>query len=261
MTGRERATASRWLAAAALVLVPVQQAAADLVSHRAAYRLTLASTGGAGALTAVNGALVIEWKVDCTGWLSQQRLGFKAETEEGPGFSYDVRFSSWESPDNKSLRFTMRSFDDGQPGDSFEGRAALSGPGGSGEARYTTPNDETLQLPPGTVFPTEHLRQLLAAAHKGVRLVTHSVFDGSGREALNRVTAVIGDPRAKPNARQWPVALAYYQVDTAEELPEFEIAFDLGEDGILHELELSYPDFALRGDLEEVEHFDPPRCD
>jgi hypothetical protein len=258
-----------------VALVPAQATAVpvELLSHRAAYRLSLADRdGGSGAARAefqnVRGALVMEWRASCEGWLSTQQLGFIATTAEGPDVSYDVRFSSWESPDNTRLRFSIRSFDGGALSEEFRGQAELEGPGGAGQVRYAVPAESTLELPSGTVFPTEHLRRLIAAARDGQRFVAHEVFDGSGPEALTRVTAVIGPPRTAgadgdkdDSARHWPVTLAYYPLTEADETPQFELAFELGEDGVLHDVLLDYGNFALRAHLEQVERFAPPRCD
>src|SRR5947209_6770337 len=126
-----------------------------LLSHRAAYRLSLAHSGSKGeanngtTLESVRGALVLEWKADCSGWLSQQRLGFIGTTSEGPGFSYDVRFTSWEAPDNTKLRFQVRSFDDGKATESISGAASLKAAGGEGSAEYAEPEAKHVDLPAG----------------------------------------------------------------------------------------------------------------
>ena len=84
-----------------LPCVTVDAAPVDLLSHRAAYRLSLAENGSTSAFVSVRGALVMEWRATCEGWLSTQQLGFVAQSAEGgAAVSYDVRFSSWESTDN-----------------------------------------------------------------------------------------------------------------------------------------------------------------
>src|SRR5918996_587616 len=140
------------------LMVPARAIAApvELLSHRAAYRLSLAdSDDGSGPASAefesVRGALVMEWRASCEGWLSTQQLGFIGATPEGPDVTYDVRFSSWESPDNTQLRFNIRSFDGGDLAEEFRGQAELEGPGGPGEVRYALPAPSTLDLPSGTV--------------------------------------------------------------------------------------------------------------
>jgi hypothetical protein len=258
----------RLAALAALLVatgVPALAAPVDLLSHRAAYRLSLAEPHASGGLASVEGALVMEWRASCEGSLSTQRLGFVAETAEGPGLSYDVRFSSWESPDNTRLRFSVRTFEGDRLAEEFRGQAALEGLGGRGLVRYTDPAPSVVELPAGTLFPTEHLRQLIAAARAGERVVTHEVFDGSGPEALTRVTAAIGPPRPATGdataPRRWPVSLAYHSVKSTDAVPEFEIAFELAEDGVLHDVTLDYGDFTLRAELEQLERFAPPRCE
>jgi hypothetical protein len=241
-------------------------AAVELLSHRAAYRLSLASTPSLlGSVSDVRGGLVLEWRDSCAGAISNQRLGFIASLSEGPDFAYDVRFSSWESPDNKQLRFSVRSFDDGELFEEFRGEAMLDD-AGKGLAAFSAPQGETLSLPQGTLFPTEHLRRLIAGAERGEVLVSHDVFDGSGVAGLSRVTAVIG--HAVPVApgenltgkQRWPVTLAYHDATGVDDMPVFQISYMLSESGVLHDLVLDYGDFALAAELEQLDTFAAPDC-
>jgi len=264
---RVNALAISAMSVAALALMaPPATAAVELLSHRAVYRLSLLDgTGSAGGVTNVTGGLVMEWRDSCVGAISNQRLGFVARFDDGPGFAYDVRFSSWESPDNQQLRFSVRSFDDGLLFEEFRGEATLA-EDGAGAAEFEAPPGETLTLPAGTLFPTEHLRRLIEGAELGEMVVSHDVFDGSGPEGLSRITAVIGRSKAAAKdedvsgARRWPVSLAYHEATGSNELPDFEISFDLSERGVLHDLILNYDDFALKADLEQLETFEAPRC-
>jgi hypothetical protein len=249
----------------AAVASPLAAAPVDLLSHRAAYRLSLADSDAVGGLSGVRGALVIEWRASCEGWLSTQQLGFVAETAEGSGFSYDVRFSSWESVDNRRLRFSVRTFDETGLADEYRGQATLDGPEGHGVVTYAEPADSVVELPRGTLFPTEHVRSLIRAARDGRKVVSHDVFDGSGPEALTHVTAVIGPARvshATGAADQplWPVSLAYHSPSQPEETPQFELAFQMAPDGVLYDVTLDYGEFTLKGDLERIQRFDAPEC-
>lgn len=259
------------LACALLSDLPVGGAAAaapavELLPHRAAYRLSLLDTDDAAGLSEVRGGLVLEWRAACDGWLSQQRLGFVAQADEGPGFTYDVRFSSWEARDRTAMRFNVRSFDGERLEEEFRGQAQLEGPGGKGKVSYAVPEGEEAALPAGTVFPTEHVQNLIAAARAGERFVAREVFDGSGEDALTRATAVIGpahDVRLPEGGseRRWQVGLAYFPVAGDDALPQFEIAFDLSEGGVLHDVTLDYGDFSLKAELEKLEPLDQPACD
>lgn len=251
------------LAASLLVALGASGAFAgpiELLPHRAAYRVTLADNSRAGAVTAVQGGLVLEWRADCDGWISNQRLGFVAATAEGPGFTYDVRFTSWESSDNTRLRFSVKSFDDGKPGEEYRGQAALEAPGGKGVALFALPEESRLELPPGTIFPTEHVKRLIAAAEAGERVVTHSVFDGSGKDALSTVSAVIGSPREVDGTTRWPVRLAYFGTGKNDATPDFAIGFELDRRGVLHDITLDYGEFVLKGRLDRLEPLPTPDC-
>jgi EipB-like len=247
---------------------PLSAAPVNLLPHRAAYRLSLADAESGSGVTQVRGGLVLEWRAACDGWLSQQRLGFVAQSDEGPGFTYDVRFSSWESRDNTQLRFNVRSFDGSRMQEEFRGLARLEAPGAKGTARYSLPEGDVVELPAGTIFPTEHVADLVEAAQAGERVVSRQVFDGSGENALTRATAIIGRPEAVRLAggtgeeRRWPVGIAYFGEGKAEDdaLPQFEISFDLSEGGVLHDVKLDYGEFTLDARLEKLETFDRPDC-
>ncbi len=241
-----------------------------LLSHRAIYALRLADKDAGDLFAAVEGAMVIEWKATCDGWVSSQRMGFVAETPEGEDITFDVRFSSWESAENDRIRFTLRSFDGPHQVESYRGEARLEGPDGSGVARYREPEEVSIELPPGTVFPTEQMRRLVEAAREGRMMSQYRLFDGSGLVATSSVAAVIGGPVEVPEAvsgltRRWPVSLAYYDLggeDPAGEagIPEFEISFMLDEGGVLYDVRLDYGDFALEGELEKLELLPAPDC-
>jgi len=249
---------------------PVPAGGAALEPHVAAYRLGLHETRGASALLDVRGGLVIEWRLACDGWLSRQRLGFVATTEEGQGFSHDVRFSSWEASDGSRLQYTIRSFGDGGPEEGYRGEAVLERGAGGGVASFSEPQEQDVKLPPGTVFPTDHLQRVLMGAEDGARFLSHEVFDGWGFDALTQITSVIGQAReielpadaapAGAAGRAWPVSMAYYNVENPTDTPEFEASFRLIENGVLSDLVLDYGEFSLDATLEKLELLEHPDC-
>ena len=258
-----------WLALL-IGISPAATAQAALEPHLAAYRLGLHGKQGASALLEVRGGLVIEWRLACEGWLSRQRLGFVATTEEGPSFSHDVRFSSWEAIDGSRLQYTIRSYNDDGLQEEYRGEARLEQDEAGGLANFSTPREHEVKLPPGTVFPTDHLQRILAGAREGVRFLSHEVFDGWGFDALTQITSVIGHPQEigplagdashAVEGRAWPVSMAYYNVEHATDTPEFEASFLLVENGILSDLVLDYGDFSLDATLEKLELLERPDC-
>jgi hypothetical protein len=253
---------------------------AGLEPHRAAYSLSLGHAHQASALTEVRGGLVMEWRRECDGWLSQQRLGFVASgsaLEEfgeerappGNGFvsSHDVRFSSWEALDGSRMRYAVRSYDGSLVSEEYRGEAWVKSEDG-GSASFTVPRIREIRLPGETVFPTDHLERVLASAAAGERLVSHTVFDGWGFDALTQITTVIGSPveievsteGVSATMPAWPMSMAYYNIERGEEEPSFEATFKMTADGVLHELQLDYGDFRLDGTLEVLERFQLPDC-
>ena len=249
------------VAALLLALSATGAASTELASHRAVYRLSLAE-GSPGTVTSVRGGLVMEWKRSCDGWTSNQRLAFQAGQDEGPDFSYDVRFSSWESSENDQLRFSVRSFDDGMPFEEFRGEAMLP-EAGEGKATFTLPAGKSVQLPAGTLFPTQHIKALIAAAERGEHFVSVPVFDGSGLDALSNVSAVIGKefPADGQKPESWTMNLAYHDLADRSEEPEFQLAFKLRADGVTDDITLDYGQFVLHGTLDQLDPLPVPACE
>ncbi len=252
------------LALPLLALVDAAPAAAQMMPHRALYQLSLAEAGG--GLAKAEGAFAIEWQADCEGYTTQQRLWFLGATDEGGLFDSDVRFSSWESADTTTLRFSMRSYAEGELLEEFRGTAHVPRTGEPGAATYVLPEPSEMRLPPQTVFPTEHMQRLLASAAAGERVTSHDVFDGSGAgvDALAAVTAVIGEEvrtDGEGSVRAWPMALAYHDpMDYEAGVPIFEIRFELTEQGLMRDVYLDYGDFALRATLDDMAWLPEPDC-
>ena len=241
---------------------PAPLGAADLVAHRAAYGLSLGASSPGSAIGGVRGGLVLEARAGCDGWTTNQRLGFVAEMEDGSDFAHEVRFSSWEAADGTRFAFNVRTLYDGTLTEEVRGHAELGEPAGAGSVTFQSPSPERLELPAGTLFPTEHLRQLLEAARAGERFVAHDVFDGSGLDGLNRISAAIGSPREDGEGeRSWPVSLAYYPLGGAGPTPEFELGFALAPGGVVREITLDYGEFTLKGELETFERLPEPSCE
>ena len=242
-------------------------AAAALEPHVAAYRLSLAGAANmANPFSEVRGGLVIEWRLACDGWLSRQRLAFVGTLQEGGALSHDVRFSSWEALDGSRMRYTYSSYGDDELQEEFRGEAVLEPPDG-GVATFSTPSGREIALPAGTIFPTEHIQQVLSEAQAGARFVSHKVFDGAGLDSLTQITSVIGQPRLVErladqdgDGRGWPVSMAYYALENSTDTPKFEAGFLLAEDGVLRDVVLDYGDFKLQGSLERLERLERPDC-
>jgi hypothetical protein len=250
--------------------------AAGLQPHRALYDLTLATVRGSGDISSLYGGMALEWADACDGWTVNQKVHMDLASREGPGVTNEFNFSSFETKDGDSLRFTMRSITDGEPYEEFVGTATRGADGG--EVVFSVPKGETLALPPETMFPSAHLFLLVESALAGKTWLGKVVFSGTGPESLHEVTAFIGPeipggsrPIAHAGAgddamlalaelRSWPVAMAYFPLRRPDAEPEFEVSYRLMENGVATNLLLDYGDFAMRATLNRLEILAPPDC-
>jgi len=250
--------------------------ALDLLPHRALYTLSLAAVRGSSDISSLDGRMALEWADACDGWTVNQKVLMTLGNRNGPAVTNEFSFSSFEGKNGDNLRFTMRSSADGEPYDEYVGTAQRSAQGGKVE--FSQPEGLTLDLPAGTIFPSEHLALLVEGALAGKTWIAESVFSGTGPESLHQVTAFIGQeipvgsrplvPAGTGDAtllalgelRSWPVSMAYFPLRRKDAEPEFEVSYRLVENGVAANLVLDYGEFAMRAILSKLEFLDPPDC-
>ncbi len=253
--------------------VTVEAAEAELASHRAAYSLSL-GTAKVSGVSAIDGAMSVDWQETCDGWTMAQRMRFRVFDADGESMENDITFSSWEARDGLSYRFTMRTLRNGEVADELRGRASLAGAGKGGKAVFTEPENEVLELPPGTMFPTEHTLQLIDRMKQGERNFTRLVFDGATVDGAMDVNAVMGAPIA-PDApaadnrvagellkgESWRVRLAFFRTDDQRgSEPEYETSMRLFANGVGLDFVFDYQEFSIKARLERLDALPRPRC-
>lgn len=245
-----------------------------IASHRAVYLLSLGSAKG-NAVAQVSGVMSLDWQETCDGWTMAQRMRFKLFDQDGEAIDNDIAFSSWESLDGLSYRFTMRTLRNGELAEELRGRATLDGRGRGGKAVFTTPDSEVLELPPGTQFPTLHTLDLIEKAKAGIRTVTGPVFDGAsldGAMEVNAVIAPIGASEAPVpgisgraaeivQGTSWRMRLAFFRMDDQRgSEPEYETTMRVFSNAVGVDFLFDYQDFSIKARLERLEALPAPRC-
>jgi hypothetical protein len=252
--------------------------APDIVSltpHRAVYDLALAKGGGSRNMEGARGRIAFEFTGDaCEGYALNYRQVTVLDSSESGARTSDLRTTTFESGDGKSLRFKTDSQMEGTKRSNVDGDADLQP--GRLAVRLRQPKRETFSVPGDALFPTAHMKRLIVAARAGETTVTVKIFDGSddGRKVYDTL-AVIGR-RIEPGvgqgletaARQdglmrlprWPVTLSYFAPGNGERTPIYTISFELYENGISRALRLDYGDFALTGDLQNLELYPESAC-
>jgi hypothetical protein len=264
------------LAAVGLLMAGQTMAAgagSELAPHRAIYRMNLASTKSGSGVTAASGAMSYKFGDSCDGWIVENKTALTFAYSDGAPVTTTWDFVTWESKDGLHYRFRVRSTRDGTVSEEIDGVADLDGKGKGGIAKFTLPENSTLALPKGTLFPTEHTIRLIEMALKGEHLVERTLFDGTGTDQIFSVNAVIGKSRAgaQPAAKtgvnggllsmqSWPMQMAFFPGDSNEPDPDYEVAVRYYQNGVADEVLQSFGNFSLRGTLESLESLPKPDC-
>ncbi|HEX9466159.1 MAG TPA: DUF1849 family protein [Alphaproteobacteria bacterium] len=244
---------------------------AEIVPHRASYTLTLGGAKSSSGVVDIQGAMYIEWQEVCDGWTINQRMRFQMTDSDGERTDNDINFSSWEAKDGLSYRFTLRSLRDGEVDETLRGRAVLEGSGKGGKAVFVEPQGLEIELPPGTLFPTEHTLVLIRMAEKGEQQVARMVFDGATRDGALEVNAIIGSKTTEVAAQPqiasaigarpaWHVRMAFFKDDDRTGAPEYETGLRLQDNGVGRDYTFEYPEFAIKSRLDLLEALPRPKC-
>jgi hypothetical protein len=245
----------------------------SLVSHRAVYELTLLKSVGAKSPTAAHGRIAFDFTGSaCDGYVQNFRQLTELQPAEGPTRVSDMHSATFEDADGRSFDFKMQTSIDNGATEAVDGKAWKS-TGGLLSVNLAKPKNNKFALDPDVVFPTEHLKRILAAAEAGQNLLEVKVYDGSETgEKVYETTTYIGRPIADPavekavhipqldHLRRWPVSISYFESGKKDDAPSYILSFDLYENGISRALRLDYGDFVLAGEMSSLELLSQPAC-
>ncbi len=252
-----------------------------LAPHRAIYDLKLARSKGSHGLEAVRGRILYDFSGNaCDGYQLQFRQVSELDSGEGKTALSDLRSTTWEAGNAQTFRFNSENLIDDKRTDRVDGHAERSAK--MVAINLSKPKDKNFTAPVSAVFPTEHMRRIIAAAREGKSILDFPVYDGSesGEKLYNTLT-VIGQPIA-PGAKppddatakfpelakltRWPVTISYFEQrdaaaeQTGEQTPAYAISFELYENGISRALVLDYSDFTIKGEMTSLEMKKPKPC-
>jgi hypothetical protein len=267
------------LAVVAAALLPSASAGAgvSLAPHRAVYDVKLAQAREGANVAGLAGRMVIELKgSDCEGYTVDFRLVTRFSDADGKSNVTDLRSSTFETGNAESFRFVTQNFTNREIREETKG-AARRKDDSEIEVSLDKPRKKRFALKPDVLFPTQHLKRIIAAALEGGRTLQVPVFDGSETgDKVYQTAAVIGGPISadKPSKdnvpdhellhglTRWPVTISYYETaeGTGEQTPVYEVSFDLYANGVSRDLLLDYGDFSIRGALTEIDALPQPSC-
>ena len=262
------------------VLAPHARAltpAGELASHRAVYELKLAQAHGNSSTVSARGRILYDFAGSaCEGYKLEFRQVSELDNGEGKVSLSDLRSNTWEDADARNYHFKSENYMNDRLVDAVDGEAVRQ-PDNIAVA-LTKPKTAKLNLERSIVFPTEHVRRIIDAAHAGKSILEFPVYDGSekGEKIYNTLTVIgrmippnekiptdaAAGQRALAGLNRWPVTVSYFDRAraTGEQTPVYAITFELYENGISRALLLDYNDFAIRGELKSLEIRDVKPC-
>lgn len=256
------------LAIAALACGPAKAAGVvPFLPHQALYDLSLAKSRGSNEVDSARGRILYNFSGNaCEGYTSEFRQVSELDVGDGKLMLSDLRSSSWEDGAGKSYRFNIETSTNGGKPAPVDGLAERTGDHIT--VKLKQPEAKTFTIDGSTVFPTQQIERIIAAAKQGKSLLELNVYDGSdnGEKVYNTLT-VIGQPIAgnktvaspdpsTENAQmksltRWPVTVSYYDSTAkdkdGEQTPVYSMSFELYENGVSRGLVLDYNDFVISG--------------
>jgi EipB-like len=247
--------------------------------HQALYELSLVKSRGSNSINSARGRILYNFSGStCEGYTSEFRQVSELDSGEGKVTLSDLRSTSWEDGAGKSYRFkidTRMNDADTSPVDGIAERS-----GDHITVKLKAPAAKTFTLDGATVFPTEQIQRIIAAARAGKSVLELMVYDGSDNgEKVYNTLSVIGQPIpgdrtiATPDPStandvmktltRWPVTVSYYDRDAkadGEQTPVYAMSFELFENGVSRALVLDYNDFVISGALGKFDVKDAKPC-
>ena len=253
-----------------------------LSPHRAVYDLKLAKARGSRGIEGVRGRILYDFSGSaCEGYQLQVRQVSELDSGEGKAALSDLRSTTWEDGDGKKFRFNSENLFNQRRTDIVDGHADRNETDVA--VSLSKPKERNFTVPNTAVFPTEHMRRIIAAAREGKSVLEFPVYDGSesGEKLYNTLT-IIGhliEPGDKaPNdasakvpslakLARWPVTISYFDKtekkkseQSGEETPVYSITFEPFENGISRSLILDYTDFTISGEMTSLEMKNSKPC-
>ena len=255
-------------------------ASGAFLPHQALYELSLLKSRGSNSINSARGRILYNFSgSSCEGYTSEFRQVSELDSGEGKVTLSDLRSTSWEDGAGKSYRFKIDSRMNDTDTSPVDGVAERTGDHIT--VKLKQPETKTFTLDGATVFPTEQIQRIVAAAREGKSVLELTVYDGSDNgEKVYNTLSVIGQPipgdktidspdpstqnDVMKTMKRWPVTVSYYDHDTkpneGEQSPVYAMSFELYENGVSRALVLDYNDFVISGALGKFDVKDSKPC-
>ena len=250
--------------------LPVSSGAVDLAAHEATYEMGLLSVRQDSQMAGVKGKTNFTIRKDCDGWSSSENYVLEFDYQSGETAIMASHFSSWEEIAGQLYSFEVHEGSTFEDEKQFNGYANLPPVADRPEAFFSMQPDIAMPLPEQVFFPVAHTRELLDKAEQGGKLFSAHIFFGAEPDrALKRTNSVIGsrqslkdDEKLGQLASQsyYPIQIAYFDPNSTEAVPEYEITFHMLPNGVVAYYEVDYGAFAIDAKLIDANPLPQPDC-
>ncbi len=253
--------------------------ATQLVPHRAVYDMELGEAREGVGVTGVAGRMVYEFTGNaCEGYSVSFRFVTQVSDADGGVRLTDLQTSSFEDASGDVFQFLSKTYVNRALSEETRGRAEHED--GRIAIALVQPTKKNVAVKEPVLFPTEHLKRLIAAASRGEKVLVADIYDGSETgEKVYATTSIIGERHEGAGAlqddaaeavakigaqRYWPVTISYFDQEddsAGEKTPIYQLGFLLYENGVSRRLLLDYGDFEIKGRLVDYTPIAPTACD
>ena len=258
------------------VLGAGQAEAVTLAPHRAIYDLSLLRAGDSGNLQSVNGRLAFELQgSSCEGYTVSFRMVAKYRPDEGAATLIDTQSTTYEGPGSLEFRHQVKELVNGDVKENTKLKMSRPVLGQEGQGEVTSTESKTFTVAADALLPMQHQLKLMALGESGGGRDSSLIFDGSDGDTTFRAITFVGktkrpgsiardaqDPMAAglKSLSAWPVTVSYFSPTKNQDTPDYQVSFDLYENGVATGLVLDYGNFALAGKLADLSLFDASAC-
>ncbi len=235
---------------------------------------SLTKSVGVSTLASARGRIAFDFTGSaCEGYVQNFRQITELQPSEGATRLSDMRSATYEAGDGHDFRFKIETKIDSTKTGDIDGKAKKANDRQL-SIDLSKPKRTRIDFDGPTLFPTEHIRRLLAAARAGETIFEAKVFDGSGDgEKVFDTMTVIGKPIAAAagekavqidpmkTMRRWPMTISYFEPGKKDQQAIYVLSLDLYDNGVSRALKLDYGDFALKGDMTELTLLPAKGCD
>lgn len=268
---------------------------AELLPHRATYAVSLDKAFDP-EIQDITGTMTFEITDAGEQWTYEKKATLLIKYQDSRVEQISIKVASWESKEKKNtgpgeggpryhfyvkVNRGIEAFeaDEDSEGDTIiQGEALMATPQGEGIASYQTPQTLEARLPIGTLFPLQHIANLMREAVHGKKICSHIVFDGENESIVytdedelhevvrvNTVIAPVSGPKIKfsdavpfPTDHAWLMHMAVYGINMQEDNPDpdYEISQTVLPHGIIARMTYNFGDFNAHLKLTELEFFE-----